>query len=202
MEIKISCPACRRNFTLRAPNPAALMQKTFRCPKCGTVTPFQTLLGRAGVPVPPQTSGGGLAPANPLKTHLAGPQVPPAFGGGHTQVHIPGATEPASSSSSYLMVKSSGRRFPLQAGEHILGRDSADSNATIRLAADPYMSRAHAHLTVTHLAGGVARVVLTGMNSRNVVYVNNSRLYPGSTVELHPGDEILLGMTTVKYMVK
>lgn len=198
MEIKICCPGCRRNFTLRTSNPASLNGASFKCPKCATSTPFRKLLTQTagGMATPPPVRGGMQNPGMSPGTNLGGPRQGGIPAGGHTQVH----TTPVSEFS--LVVKSSGRRFPLTPGEHVLGRDSADSRASIRLAPDPYMSRAHAMVSVVPSAGGAIRVSITGMNSTNVVYVNNSRLYPGSTLELHPGDEILLGMTTVRFVTR
>lgn len=219
MELKICCPGCRRNFTLKTDNPVALANSSFKCPKCGMSTPFTTFLRSQGgqrrsvprpsMPTPPM-GGGGMNPMggggmNPMKTHLGGASggFPPPPGGGMmapgsgfsgTQVHAPTA------GFGYLVVQSTGRKIPLTVGEHVLGRQSADSRATIPLAPDPYMSRAHAMLSVSFLSGQIPRITITGMNSQNIVYVNNARLYPGSTIELHPGDELLLGMTTVKYI--
>ncbi len=185
----------------------------------------------AGGPNPLKTHLAGGAPPNPLKTNLAGGMmvnsggIPMQMPGG-TQVvtpQVPGGTQVASPQfgapqaapngdglrgmmpnrkRAFLLVKESGQLFPLSMGQFILGRDSSDSRATLRLAADPYMSRNHAHLSVSYGATGFNRLVLTPMNSQNVVYVNNSKLAPGASIELHPGDEVLLGMTTIQYIEK
>lgn len=215
MDIKISCPKCGHNFNLRAANPAALMSKNFNCPKCGGSTPFAPLLRRAGVRVQPSAPPMG-GPA-PLRTHLAGgaPGVSgggtqmamPGVASGGTQMAVPGAgiggafSDPRiAQRKPVLKVIETGRLFPLAVGQFILGRDSADSRATLRLAPDPYMSRSHAHLSVSYGATGMVKLVLTPMNSQNVVYVNGARISAGASVELHPGDEILLGMTNITYI--
>lgn len=219
MDIPIKCPGCGHNFKLRAQNPASLSAKVFKCPKCGRSTPFSQMLGRAGIPTPPPIPGGGAGGAmhthsggmpaaggglktqlggaggagGGLHTHIGGAAV--AGGGLHTQVHNNGPRP-------MLFIPALNRQFPLGVGQFVLGRESSDSQATIKLAPDPYMSRSHACLTVAQSVSGASVVTLTGMNPKNDIFINNKRIHPMEGVKLSPGDEILLGNTVVKYILR
>ena len=225
MDFKIKCPGCKRNYTLKVANPEALRGKMFRCPKCGAQIPFSVILAGGGQPpMPPIPGNGGMAPgilppppggamgAPGLKTHLGGANPEThlggaPIGGSPMETHLGGPAAPGMPGKTavhrpaapvhWLEIKGRNKRFPLTPGDHILGRDSADSRATIRIANDKCMSRAHAHLSVQPSVGGMMRVMLTPMNSRNQVYVNNLPVHSGSPVDIHPGDEILLGLTTL-----
>lgn len=180
--IKISCPNCHNAFTLKTQNPNALMAKEFKCPKCGFFEPFSMLLG-------------GKPSDNPaLHTHIAGGGFAPSAGFGALKTKVAGQTQACSMS---LVVESTGRSFPLKPGTYILGRASSDSKATLKLAPDPYMSRQHARLTVTPNTGPGMAYELCGLASTNPIFVNNKKIPIGQTIILHPGDKILLGMTTV-----
>lgn len=174
----IECPKCRKRYSLKAPNFAAMASKPFRCPKCGFAAPFGQLL--------PHAPAG--SPAVALHTHIAGGAKPTP--GGKTHV----ASRPCVVN---IVIEKSGRSFPLAQGSYTVGRDSSDSRATLKLAPDPYMSRVHARIDVTPVMAGVS-VSIIPMNSANDVFVNNARCNPGVPVPLHDGDSILLGMTTVR----
>lgn len=228
MDIKISCPTCGHKFNLKAPNPTALASRTFTCPKCNNSAPFARILQMAGLTVPTPVTGqqnGGLQGAHP-RTNLGGvqqssrtiPHQPYAQGSktvahqggqangidpvGSTQYFGNSGPGPVPGKKSYLVIRETGRAIPLKPGQYILGRDSSDSGATMRLAPDPYMSRRHAHLSVALGVDGLMRLTITGMNSQNDIFINSCRLYPGASAQVNPGDEILLGMTNLKYVVK
>ncbi len=228
MDIKIACPICGHKFNLKAPNPAALAAKTFTCPKCHNSAPFGQILQKAGVQVAPAVAGQpqGAHPRTNLGGMQQGPNTVPhqPYGGGpKTVAHQGGAVittpnpnDPTGATQHfgnpavggvppkkcYLVICETGRAIPLKPGQYILGRDSSDSGATMRIAPDPYMSRRHAHLSVAVGVDGLMRLTITGMNSQNDIFINSCRLYPGASAAVNPGDEILLGMTNLKYVVK
>ena len=222
MEIKIACPQCGRKYNLKAPNPAALMTKTFNCPKCEAKVAFAPLLRKAGIPLSPDSpvipggihdgraipptgmnSGVNINPNSPVTNLITGDGNQVAATG-HTMVAGPAGKKLAGGvgQRGFFLIKESGKVIPLAQGRHILGRDSSDSGATLRIAPDPYMSRRHAHLEVVAIGGGVLRSMITGLNSGNDIFINGGRIRPGATVQLTPGDEILLGMTTLCSIVK
>lgn len=182
-QYKLTCPSCHNAYTLRTDSLSVLAGKNFRCTKCGTTLPFSRM-----IPGVPSTSAGNRPSP---RTNIAGPSGIPAApaGGQHrTVVHSRGR-------GIILRVKETGKMFPVTEGTYILGRESSDSQATLRIAPDPYMSRAHASLTVS--GGPVPQVVITPLNATNAVVVNSRQLKPGQTTRLGNGDNILLGMTNI-----
>ncbi|MDE6271740.1 MAG: FHA domain-containing protein [Muribaculaceae bacterium] len=232
MDIKIACPTCGHKYNLKAPNPTALAGRTFTCPKCNNSAPFGQILQRAGITVPSPAAGQrqGASPGAHPSTNLGGVQQGPRTmphhgysGGAKTMAHsgnpshgMSGIADPVGSTQyfgnpamgavpakqCYLVIRETGRAIPLKPGQYIMGRDSSDSGATMRIAPDPYMSRRHAHLSVAVGVDGIMRLTITGMNSQNDIFINSCRLYPGASAAINPGDEILLGMTNLKYVVK
>lgn len=175
------CKNCGNRYTLKVQNVSALQGKTFRCAKCGFTVPFSVIFGANATAV--------QLPVNPLKTHIAGGAAMPD---NNLKTRVAVNTKMAK-----LLVESDGRTLSLASGVNVLGRDSQDSAATVKVAPDPYMSRQHARLTVMPSEAGII-FRLSAMNSTNPVFVNNRKLNSGETVELRFGDTILLGMTYVK----
>lgn len=173
MEIyKIICPQCGSRFTLKVPNPNALVNKTFKCPKCGYSSGYPELLSNATV---------GHA-------SLPGQNSPMAAPGNHTQIASPG-----NQGNLVLTVQTTGMRFALAEGQYTLGRDSADSKASLRLAPDPYMSRLHAGLVV---ARGKARI--TNQSNTSPIGINGQALKFGHSAYLNNGDNLQIGATDIK----
>lgn len=181
---RLTCPGCHKQFKLNVANQTTLMTKIFKCPQCGFSVPFSVMMNKG------KTSAS-------LETHIAVGKQPidgrTQIVGGETHVAVPHSKVNAS-----LMVEKTGKRFNLQAGTYILGRDSQDSTATLRIAADPYMSRQHAQLVVGIINGKVT-CHLSALKSSNPVYVNNLKLSTDSSVVLKNQDRILLGMTLLIY---
>lgn len=199
----ITCPKCRTKFALSSDNPDALLSQTFRCPKCGGSTPFTSVFKKkAGAPgtQPSVTDPGpGRVASGPHTQIGAGAPV----AGGHTRVAAGGAVTggPHTAPQGFLEIMGPGRRIPLHPGSHILGRASSDSQATLQVAPDPYMSRAHARIIVGAISGRL-QCQLTPAQSRNAVFVNDRRIPAGEAVMLKNGDVILLGMTKLKFVNK
>lgn len=206
-EIKIKCPKCGRNYALTAPNPGVLVNKQFTCKRCGNTELFGKLFANAGVSVTacsPIHQNGGNAPVLPptggLKTHIGGSLQESGL---HTQIGTAGAgvnhgmTQVAVNKPiGTLEVQDGGKTFRFGQGIYVLGRDSSDSNASIKLAGDPYMSRQHAKLSAAN-AGGIPTCLLTCVSQANPIYINGQKINNGVPTPLRDGDKILLGMTTV-----
>lgn len=181
--MKIKCPQCKAGFTLKAPSLNVLASKQFRCNKCGYTSSFSTI-------IPNLKSSPGV----PLHTHI-GMGNPQNLSNGYankTRLATPSAA------IIQLVVEETGRSFPVGPGNYTLGRDSADSMATLKISPDRYMSRVHAMLEVGNSASGQSPVIrLKAIAELNPVYINNIKLEPGKTVELRNGDRLLFGMTHV-----
>lgn len=170
---RIQCPGCQSRFTLKSPSIEALAGKTFRCPKCGSTTPFSRLLGIQPMAVP-------------LHTNIGRPGAVPPPPNNKTRV--------ASGAQTLLTLKvdASGKEFPLGIGTYTLGRDSFDSQASLKIAPDKYMSRLQASIEVTPMGSQ-----LTAINDLNPIMVNGQKIRTGIPVALRNGDKLLLGMTTI-----
>lgn len=172
--VKIVCPGCKGNFTCKVADINILASQTFNCPKCGIRIPFRQMMA-------PQKQS-----YQPLKTHIASGMAPQS----QQKTRIA-----ATGSGITLVVDVSGKRIPVPAGNHILGRESSDSNANIKIAPDPYMSRMQARLSVEITPQGPLTRIMS-LNPSNPVFVNDRNI-ASNQVTLRNGDSILLGMTRV-----
>lgn len=175
---KFRCKGCGHQYVLKVHAPGALVGKSFQCAKCGLSKPYCDFV--PGVP-------------SPLKTHIATPSPSDAVTGSNPKTVVAHLNV-----CGRLVVESSRKTIPLSEGTHVLGRESSDSSAGIKIAADPYMSRQHARLSVRSVATGEKIFRLSALSSINAVFVNDRRLVSGETVELRFGDTILLGKTNIK----
>lgn len=198
----IRCPQCKKQYNLKSSHPQALLGKQFTCPNCSFSVPFMVLLKNS-------------TPDNPdLHTHIVGSGANGArqpMGGQSTQVfgqptqvasnhtHIYGQQAFMQNQQVYLEIEGTQQRFPLQMGTYILGRNSVDSPATIKLAPDPYMSRSHAKLDVLY-RGGQLICAITAFPNANPVYINGQALPPTKAILLKNGVTIQMGMTKIKFV--
>ena len=176
---KVQCPGCRAGFTVKAATIESIASKIFRCPKCGTSMPFSRVIVGA-IPI----STGSIPPSQALHTHIADTSNVPLDPGAKTR--ITGGT----GRGVTLRIESMGHSFILGPGTYILGRDSLDSSATVKIAPDRYMSRKQARLTV-----GQGRVSISGLSPTTPIIVNGNRMDMGKPVTLQNGDQLQLGMT-------
>lgn len=213
-QIKIKCQKCGRNYALTAPNPSALINKQFTCKRCGYTDLFGNLFAAAGVHVAAPPTGGvssgpmpagglhtqiGGAPQN-LKTQIGGAVAPGAIGAMPGMMTEQGKTQMANKPIGTLTVKESGKAFRFGQGVYILGRDSSDGSADIKIAPDPYMSRQHAKLSAANV-GGIATCLLTCTSQSNPIYINGQKINSSTPTPLRNGDKILLGMTNVVFNI-
>ena len=85
--------------------------------------------------------------------------------------------------------------FPLDAGDNLIGRDSA-CEVVIK---DPTVSRRHASLRVSY---GRNQVVLSDLGSVNGTVVRPDTRLHDETRELQPGDEIQIGDVVLRLTVE
>lgn len=174
IQAKLICPHCRTPFTLKAASMESLSGKVFKCPKCGVATPFDSMSRRS-------VSNSAAS----LRTHIA--PGPGGNGGGKTQVARPNYF-------AMFVSEDTGRQIPLPKGVQILGRESSDSRATVRIAPDPYMSRAQARTELTENPEGGVICRLVPLKSTNTIFVNDKPIGMEG-VFLRDGDRLLMGMT-------
>lgn len=92
-----------------------------------------------------------------------------------------------------------GKEFPLQEGDNLIGRWDPDSGAfpEVDLEMDDpeaRISRKHALIRVGN------QTMIEDIGSLNGTFVNRGRrLEPGAPVELHDGDEVIIGKTFFRF---
>jgi len=179
IRLKFKCPTCGKPYSVKAPSQQALSTRIFNCPNCRQATPYSMLIDKAKAPA--------AATPPPLHTYI-----------GHSDAGnnaAPTAKTRFSQTTPVVLALDNGRRIPVAAGQHVLGRDSADSPATIRVAPDIYMSRTHARMTVQADGTGAVRCFITPLRTANPIIVNSRTLAENETTALANGDKVLLGMT-------
>lgn len=172
--VNFICPGCKDGYTLKVKNMDSVMSQVFRCPRCQYSCSFRNLINPA------------ISPASPLHTHIAGTPGQKQWG----KTKVSSATEAVT-----LLVEKSSRALSLSVGEYILGRDSVDSNANVKIAPDVYMSRQQAHLSVRNTSAGIT-CIITPIGVTNPVLVNDKPINNQGAI-LHNGDRIVLGITNV-----
>lgn len=194
---KFKCPKCNRDISIKAQSREGLMSQIFKCPYCLNEAPFSRILSddkppQQSVPSAAPMAQGGFPPMSggPLKTHIVNSPV-----GGQVGTPAFQKTRMVTTAPIAIVVESTGRRIPVNVGSYVLGRDSADSGASIKIAPDPYMSRLHARLDVQRADKGLI-CKIQPLKSSNTVLVNSAPVAEGSCKALKPNDKVLLGMTT------
>lgn len=91
-----------------------------------------------------------------------------------------------------------GKEFPLQEGNNLIGRWDPDSGAFPEV--DLEMDDPEARISRKHALIRVGpQITIEDIGSMNGTFVNrNRRLEPGAPVELHDGDEVIIGKTFLK----
>lgn len=88
-----------------------------------------------------------------------------------------------------------GKEFPLQDGDNLIGRWDPDSGAfpEVDLETDDPEARISRKHALVHVSD---RITIEDIGSLNGTFVNRGRrLEPGAPVELHEGDEVIIGKT-------
>ena len=177
----IHCPGCGARYNLKAASLESVASQTFRCPKCRYACSLGRMMGSHGFP------------KGNMHTHIGGSagRTPDEFG----KTRIVGSA----SGEVVLEVEGTGRNFRLGMGNYILGRDSDDSRASVKIAPDRYMSRQQAVLEIqpSRQPGGKPEARIINNSQTNAIYVNERKLDNGMSIVLNNGDKLLLGMTKV-----
>ena len=114
--------------------------------------------------------------------------------GNHTPTRIAGSV-----AKVIFEVAELKKAFRLGAGSYTIGRDSDDSQATLKLAPDRYMSRLQAELNIQPMMNQKLPLIvrIKNLSPTNPIYVNNEMLDAGKSAALKNGDNLLIGMTKV-----
>jgi len=180
MQIKrIICPNCRVVLEVKNSHNESLKQIT--CPSCKCVLQ---------VSFAPQQE--------PLdaKTYYA-PSQKDTDNNGATQL----ATDLPMKKASVSLV-CNGITYPLEEGQNIVGRMGKTSKATVQIVTDDrYMSRQHCAVTVTTLADGTKKTVLSNYQNKNLTSVDGQEIETGDAIRLTDGNIITMGHTTVTFKI-
>lgn len=200
----IKCPSCGRRFELRHKAPV-----TFSCPKCNYRAPFSEVMENehASMMDTPPAFNGGATVQDSRPTEVVNVNDKD----GKTSVHNVDS-QMAGSDKTQVVFKTGhlhvmqGNRIvqdiKLGTGVYTLGRMSSDSTANIKIAPDTYMSRVHARMKVVAGTGSVNQYILTPLKDNNPVYVENREIPYGKSAVLRSGCKIVMGATTVIFVIK
>lgn len=184
--IKFSCIGCNARYSMKAPTLEGLASKPFRCPKCGFTAPFRQIMGKKNPPF-----------SEHLHTHIGGqPGVLPNF---DQATKISGVA----SAKLTLEVEGSGKALQIGIGNYTVGRDSYDSQATLKIAPDRYMSRMHAIIQVSPSTGANMNInsMIKNISSSNPIFINGQKINSGQAAPLKNGDCLVLGMTKINVKI-
>lgn len=201
----IKCPSCGRRFDLRHKAPA-----TFSCPKCKYRAPFSDVIENeaAGMMDTPPAFNGGATVEDSRPTEVTNVDSKD----GKTTVYNVDS-QMAGSDKTQVFFKT-GHLHVMQGnrivndiklgagGVYTLGRMSSDSTANIKIAPDTYMSRVHARMKVVPGTGPANQYILTPLKENNPVYVENREIPYGKSAVLRSGCKIVMGSTTVIFVIK
>ena len=187
MQIKrIICPNCRA--VLEVKNSKDEEVKHFLCPGCKT--PLKVIFGPQQEPIEAPTY-------NPSQPTLDGETQLGNFGDAVTQL----ADSPTRSLETAKLVHD-GVSYELEEGQNIIGRKGTTSKATVQISTeDRYMSRQHCAVTVTTLADGTKKTVLSNYQNKNLTSVDGQEIETGDAIRLTDGNIITMGHTTVTFKI-
>lgn len=208
---QLVCHKCHTKYNLKVEKPEVLADKDFFCKKCGFSMPFTTMVPSlqkyidAAAPKPSAPIGNN-APVMKTRISNGQPAPKPAPKPAPAKPQVPGSGQyqqerPTYHSGIGLQIAGTSTIIPVPAGRHVLGRNSSDSRANIKLARDPYMSRIAAEMYVTAI-NGASCAEFMALPSSNKIYINDNYIQPGMMVRLKHGDTILLGMTKVIFLAE
>lgn len=184
--IIISCPGCNRKFKING-SEEMFAHQNFTCPRCEYSAPFRVIQNWA------RMTNGKFGKEEVQKAHTQ-----------DSTNTTPSKTKVVGGKSGTPIIYTTDKRFcqHLKIGTFTLGRLSSDSKADIRIAPDPYMSRAHATLTVSGLGTNGIRCSIKPIKREIPVIINGAPLRFEDVVMLQQGDKITLGKTTIKFDIE
>lgn len=196
----ITCPSCKRRFELRSKIPSI-----FHCPKCHYQAPFQSILdqnSQSATDVPP------VFDATTMKSSINSEQ---AFDPNQpTQVYVGNGTPQQDKTKlvvtcGHLHILNNNsvvKDVALKLGTPTLGRLSSDSQASIKIAPDPYMSRIHARMKISLEADGQVQYIITPVKQNSPIFLENKQIPFGKSAILHNGCKIKMGETEMLFVIK
>ena len=197
--------------------------KNIKCPSCGVVLSVKNSKDEAvkliTCPQCKATLSVRFKPQKPLEanTHLANgqqqaggeTQYGPSANQGETQLADGFTDHGETQQRTHHMVAETaclevdGRTYQLYEGVNTVGRKALSSQASVQIVtADHYMSRQHAKIVVTRLAGGKLKAVISNDRNKNISTIDGQDLLQGDAIVLSDGDRIVMGKTTVIYREK
>ena len=182
---KVTCPKC--GVVLEVKNSKNEEVKQIRCPKCQAVlsVKFDTPIEARTYYTPKATN------AESGATQLGG--------------YVSGATQLVLSSpeiDSHASLTYAGITYQLQEGENVIGRKASSSTASIQIeTSDRYMSRQHCIITISTLADGTKKAVLSNYQNKNKTLVDGQEICSGDEIRLTDGNSITMGYTTVIFNI-
>lgn len=183
---RIKCPNCQ--VVLDVTNSKNEQVKQIICPKCQAV--LQVKFHPQQTPLEAETFI--ATPKRPLadsgETQLAGSSY------GATQLVTP--KEVPKESNAHLVFEN--HAYFLEEGKNIIGRKGNTSKADIQIETDDrYMSRQHCSITITTMADGTKKAVLSNYQNKNLTTIDNQELEAFDAIRLVNGNRIKMGHTTV-----
>lgn len=191
---RVRCPKC--GVLLDVNNSKNEVEKIIICPKCKTklkvnFTPQQEPVEAPtvyGIPKPSANDG-----VTQLGGGLGGATVLGGIQSGSTQLVMPSQK---TSCTPHLLFGD--KKYMLQEGKNIVGRQAKTSEATVQLeTTDRYMSRQHCIINVTTLSDGSKKAVLSNYQNKNQTIIDGQTIATGDEIRLTDGDSITMGHTTI-----
>jgi len=173
-EYIITCPICRKQYKLTLKDPASVAKESFLCKNCKYNAPFGAIL-----------------------TDLSVAQ--PVSDGSNNRTKVKGdasvcSSPPTKVVAGHLTAISTGERIDIPFGTNTLGRNSSDSNATVKLTRDKFMSRVHARIVVQRVEGRIVAQV-TSLKADNPVVLNGKIMPANKPFTLKQGDRLQMGQS-------
>lgn len=196
----ITCPSCKRRFELRSKTPA-----TFRCPKCHYQAPFQSILNESPVKNTDSSSDydvTAMERQSKQKSGINPNQETHVFTGDNLSQQEKTKMVVTCGHLHILNNNSVIKDIPLKLGTPILGRMSTDSQATIKIAPDPYMSRGHARMKIALASDGQIQYIIAPMKQSSPIYLDNNEIPFGKSAILRNGCKIKMGETEMMFVIK
>lgn len=176
MKKTVRCPGCQG--ILDVSNPKGEQTRICVCPNCGK---------QFRVDFPPVEKAVTVDPSTVYVKSTGGRQDPsteygPPKGDGAKQV--------------YLVDDTTHRRYPLQQGDNVVGRQSSTSKATVPLLTnDTYISRQHCVISVMPMPGQQAKLTLRNAKNLNPTLVEGKTVRANDIIVLKPATKIQMGDT-------
>lgn len=176
--IKIKCPNCGKVLIVQ--DDPSNASKNVVCPACREKNPFSSF--KKVIPAPVED-----------KTELAG-------SGNEDKTVLKHCLK--TMSMGFLLDENSRRKYPLEEGFNLIGRQPKQSVALASVAIvtdDAGLSRKHLKIEVSKGMDGTVRHWASNAENKNPTSINGKRLEAGDKVVLHDGDTISSSLTVLSF---